>query len=220
MINLLEPTVRFELTTPSLPWKCSTPELRWHDVTEARKPQKIERETRLEPATLSLEGWCSTNWATPACKLNNLESTIKNRKSPCNVHLLFVGVIGFEPIQSETPDLQSGPALPLRRTPIPNRCQGSRPVLSQQRDSNPRPADYKSAALANWATLAVIVYIRKPDPPDNFGMLWPTELHWQLLYASKNLTLPITSGCSDKLSYIGNCCTFQKPDSSDFIGML
>ena len=28
-----------------------------------------------------------------------------------------VGVIGFEPIQSETPDLQSGPALPLRRTP-------------------------------------------------------------------------------------------------------
>ena len=25
-----------------------------------------ERETRLEPATLSLEGWCSTNWATPA----------------------------------------------------------------------------------------------------------------------------------------------------------
>lgn len=24
----LEPTVRFELTTPSLPWKCSTPELR------------------------------------------------------------------------------------------------------------------------------------------------------------------------------------------------
>ena len=31
--------------------------------------------------------------------------------------LTFVIVIGFEPIQSETPDLQSGPALPLRRTP-------------------------------------------------------------------------------------------------------
>ncbi len=27
--------------------------------------------------------------------------------------------------------------------------------LSQQRDSNPRPADYKSAALANWAMLAL-----------------------------------------------------------------
>ena len=33
---------------------------------------------------------------------------------PCHV----VGVIGFEPIQLEAPDLQSGPALPLRRTPI------------------------------------------------------------------------------------------------------
>ena len=31
---------------------------------------------------------------------------------------LFVGVIGFEPIQTESPDLQSGPALQLRRTPI------------------------------------------------------------------------------------------------------
>ena len=29
----------------------------------------------------------------------------------------MVGVIGFEPIQSKTPDLQSGPALQLRRTP-------------------------------------------------------------------------------------------------------
>ncbi len=27
-------------------------------------------------------------------------------------------MIGFEPIQSETPDLQSGPALPLRRIPM------------------------------------------------------------------------------------------------------
>lgn len=29
----------------------------------------------------------------------------------------IVGVIGFEPIQTESPDLQSGPALQLRRTP-------------------------------------------------------------------------------------------------------
>ena len=28
--------------------------------------KKQERETRLELATLSLEGWRSTNWATPA----------------------------------------------------------------------------------------------------------------------------------------------------------
>ena len=65
--------------------------------------------------------------------------------------LKLVGVIGIEPIQSETPDLQSGPALPLRRTPVPDTyfALNVNPVPSQQRDSNPRPADYKSAALAN-----------------------------------------------------------------------
>ncbi len=31
---------------------------------------------------------------------------------------LSVGVIGIEPIQTKSPDLQSGPALQLRRTPL------------------------------------------------------------------------------------------------------
>ena len=66
---------------------------------------------------------------------------------------LIVGVIGFEPIQSETTDLQSAPALQLRRTPVKSlrpftRVSGGKP-MSRWRDSNPRPADYKSAALAN-----------------------------------------------------------------------
>ena len=44
-----------EPLTPSLPWKCSTPELHW--LLKSREEQKTnERETRLEPATLSLEG--------------------------------------------------------------------------------------------------------------------------------------------------------------------
>ncbi len=30
----------------------------------------------------------------------------------------MVGVVGFEPTQSETTDLQSAPALQLRRTPL------------------------------------------------------------------------------------------------------
>ena len=38
-------------------------------------------------------------------------------KSEHSQALRIVGVIGLEPIQSETPDLQSGPALQLRRTP-------------------------------------------------------------------------------------------------------
>ena len=49
--------MRFELMTSSLPRKRSTPELHW---------LLLERKTRFEPATLSLEGWCSTNWATSA----------------------------------------------------------------------------------------------------------------------------------------------------------
>ena len=32
----------------------------------------MERETRLELATLSLEGWCSTNWAIPAQNISHL----------------------------------------------------------------------------------------------------------------------------------------------------
>ena len=51
---------RFELVTSSLPRKRSTPELH-------RRSMKSERETRFELATFSLEGWRSTNWATPAC---------------------------------------------------------------------------------------------------------------------------------------------------------
>lgn len=62
-----------------------------------------------------------------------------------------MGVIGFEPIQSKTPDLQSGPALQLRRAPLDssNAHQNihSNKTESRWRESNPRPADYKSAAL-------------------------------------------------------------------------
>ncbi len=43
--------MRIELMTPSLPRKCSTPEL--HRLN-------TERETGLEPATYSLEGYRST----------------------------------------------------------------------------------------------------------------------------------------------------------------
>ncbi len=61
-----------EPPTPSLPWKCSTPELHWQNTFHCLrdhhfhtlilckkckdKKLNLERETRLEPATLSLEG--------------------------------------------------------------------------------------------------------------------------------------------------------------------
>ena len=46
-----------EPVTSSLPRKRSTPELH---------RRNLERKTGFEPATLSLEGWCSTSWATSA----------------------------------------------------------------------------------------------------------------------------------------------------------
>ena len=63
---LLEPTMRFELTTSSLPRKRSTPELRRLTKKSPRNEVILERKTGVEPATFSLEGWRSTNWATSA----------------------------------------------------------------------------------------------------------------------------------------------------------
>ena len=58
---MIEPLRRIELSTSSLPRKCSTTEL---------QRLNFERKTGLEPATLSLEGWCSTKWATSANNQN------------------------------------------------------------------------------------------------------------------------------------------------------
>ena len=56
-----------EPVTSSLPRTRSTPELhRLIPRSSLGALWKNERETRFELATLSLEGWCSTNWATPA----------------------------------------------------------------------------------------------------------------------------------------------------------
>jgi hypothetical protein len=52
MLSKVELLKRIELSTSSLPRKCSTPELQQLLVTE--------RETRLELATYSLEGYRST----------------------------------------------------------------------------------------------------------------------------------------------------------------
>ncbi len=100
--------------------------------------KKIERETGLEPATVSLEGWSSTNWATPA--FNHF------------IGYKFVGRAGFEPtkVAQQSYSLSS---LTAWVSPL-NFSINSFKDLSRWRDSNPRPADYKSAALASWATSA------------------------------------------------------------------
>ena len=115
--------MRIELTTSSLPRKCSTPELQRLLQLWVIPELLSERKTRFEPATYSLEGCRSTNWATSAFeKTKELwagkDSNLRTRKRT---------------------DLQSVVVGHLTTCP--------KSIKSRRRDSNPRPADYKSAAL-------------------------------------------------------------------------
>lgn len=167
--DLQEPTTRIELVTSSLPRKRSTPEL--------RRPKIKERETGFEPATFSLEGWRSTNWATPAYSLfyrllvtrratpkpqensqkTSLSITLKSQEEQprrfertCKGSLSAIrsnrGESRIRTCEVERQQIYSLPSLAAWVSP--------RVILSRWRDSNPRPADYKSAALASWATSA------------------------------------------------------------------
>ena len=95
----------------------------------------FERKTRLKLATLSLEGYRSTKWATSAYFVCG-EGWTRTTE-------LFRGQI-YSLLQ-----------LPLCDFPIAPQTMRLR-FASRWRDSNPRPRDYKSRALANWATSAFI----------------------------------------------------------------
>ena len=115
-----------EPVTSSLPRKRSTPEL--HRLTDGAEDEIRTRDIQLGRLMLYQLSYFRL----------------------CTFEQRVVGVIGFEPIQSETTDLQSAPALQLRRTPwhfVAQSCVIG--IVSRWRDSNPRPADYKSAALAS-----------------------------------------------------------------------
>ncbi len=89
----------FEPATPSLPWRCSTTELHWQLSPLQKSGAGDETRTR-DPQLGRL-------------MLYQLSYSRISRKS-------IVGVIGIEPIQHYTLDLQSSPALQLRRTPSQN----------------------------------------------------------------------------------------------------
>lgn len=144
-LAILEPTMRFELTTSSLPRKRSTPELR-RQIKKSRQQREwfLERKTGVEPATFSLEGWRSTNWATSA--YNGLVRDAFNSTTKKS------GESRIRTYEAEATELQS----------VPFDRSGISPIfllMSLQRDSNPRPRDYKSRALANWAMEANISLI-------------------------------------------------------------
>ena len=84
----------FEPATSSLPRKCSTPELHRHGL--------IERKTRLKLATLSLEGWCSINWATSAWELWAKMDSNHRRYKPADLQSAPFGHSGIRPYNSKS----------------------------------------------------------------------------------------------------------------------
>ncbi len=119
MNPLSEPMTRFELVTSSLPRKHSTPELHRHRSLK-----------------FLLSGRRDSNSRPSAWKADALPTELL----PLIIFIsMVVGVDGLEP------------TIPYgdRFTVCCNSHYATPPFLSRWRDSNPRPADYKSAALAN-----------------------------------------------------------------------
>ena len=123
--SLAEPMTRFELVASSLPRKRSTPEL--------HRP------------ILCFRNWAGDEIRTRDPQLGRL-TLYQLSYSRLKILFKLVGVDGLEP------------TIPLgdRFTVCCNSHYATPPKSwSRWRDSNPRPADYKSAALASWATPAL-----------------------------------------------------------------
>ena len=146
---------RIELVTSSLPWMCSTD---WATLADDPAYGTFERKTGLEPATYSLEGYRSTKWATSAwygLRFKRFQT----------VHR--VGREGFEPSKLSQRIYSPSHLATLVSPLLSDNIASSN--WSRWRDSNPRPTDYKSVALANWATSAWIIS-NSQRTPQNLGM--------------------------------------------------
>ena len=78
---------------------------------------------------------------------------------------MTVGRTGFEPVKVKPADLQSALVGRLSISPRNFKLLKYVLILSRQRDSNPRPRDYKSRALANWAIPAFFVLFQTKITP-------------------------------------------------------
>ena len=109
-----------EPLTPSLPWKCSTAELHRLISQPLSRYFRAGEETRTLDPQLGRLMLYQLSYARVFNLFNANRVPLAFKcffAHPLSHTLRIVGVIGLEPIQSETPDLQSGPALQLRRTP-------------------------------------------------------------------------------------------------------
>ena len=121
-----EPVARIELATSSLPRKRSTPELHWRSWSGRRGSNP-------RPSA----------WKADALPTELLPQTFQN-KSPI---LLVSGLCGRRWIRTTEGINQQIYSLPHLATLVFS--QNSFRTLSRWRESNPRPRDYKSRALAN-----------------------------------------------------------------------
>ena len=136
----LEPLTRVELVTPSLPRKCSTTELQRHLFSK-----KNERKECFSPPSVSSVAFSSGRRGSNPPPIAWKAIALPNELLPLT---LFVGKGGLEPPNSSED----------RFTVCCNCRYATSPSLlynllsrfaSRWRDSNPRPRDYKSRALAN-----------------------------------------------------------------------
>ncbi len=170
---MIEPLMRIELTTSSLPRKCSTPELQRLLPSRHLRAEDEVRTRDLQLGRLSL--YQLSYFRITSCKelLPSLILPARPHPGPESDH--FVGEGGFEPPNSEEDRFTVCCRWPLGYSPGMFKAgrHGTPPCLSQRRDSNPRPADYKSAALptellwlmiSNSASPPTIIYLPGPSP--------------------------------------------------------
>ena len=134
--------MRIELTTSSLPRKCSTPELQQLDkkVLSGRpgsnRPPEAWKATALPNELLPLIYDMQICYA-QKCRC----------KRTCNLHTCMLQISKLICGQSRVRTYVLAREQIYSLSPLTTRPSAQ--LLSQWRDSNPRPADYKSAALAN-----------------------------------------------------------------------
>ena len=137
LLFLFEPLTRVELVTPSLPRKCSTTELQRHLFSK-----KNERKECFSPPSVSSVAFSSGRRGSNPPPIAWKAIALPNELLPQVVW----GRVDSNHRTLPRTDLQSVAIAAMR---LPHCLSNLLKLASRWRDSNPRPRDYKSRALAN-----------------------------------------------------------------------